>query len=266
MAEESRMEEAGISAVQALPKKDRWWYIFFTSIWGWLIIAIYLLLLAWGFLNLIFPALCEDTSIRVEMFSLAATLVCSMLFVLALYSLRRALWESWWRRRVSKNKKGLSLEVWGPILLGAFMVFILTYAVIRVFWLPEDDSPESLLRKFILLLLYILGFSSFVSGAAIFVMLKYIDWLNERLNPPLFVDINALAERTFASVKERLNTKDPLSIVGVERTSNGGVKLTVERLAEKEEKGKIEKEIKRYEVTADERGQILFLKEQQKEF
>ncbi len=246
---------------------DRLWG-FFANIWGtltFLALVIPAISLVQILLSALFPSLFGPlpSNLRVEILSQALAFFLSTADFLFIYTLRFNLWEYEWLRQVTRDKRMPSLVTMAVVAFQMSVVAALVYLILKLFWIPPASPPPvgldvtGIVQKILLPILYSWIFVTFVFCTMLLCTVRYIRLLNQRVPQPVFMNTDHLVELVIASLRENLETENPLKVAEIERIPNGGVKLTVERL--KEDGEEVEK---KYDVIANERGRITSLKEQ----
>ncbi len=212
---------------------------FFLNVWG-----IFALLIPLGalcvFVGFFLYIQLSETPLagnRAELLSYFLAFFMPFIHTLYFYAVRFSLWEYEWLRQVRKGR-------WPPLaLLGAAafegtIVLAILYVFLNIYWETIPPGTESwwvdilqgvftpLLLSLVIIVLHL--------AALLMCTVIYIRKLNRRVPQPIYVDRDLLVEVALDSLKEKFRLKDLnlLKVAEVDRTEDGGIKMTVERLKE----------------------------------
>ncbi len=209
---------------------------FFLNVWG-----IFALLIPLGallvFLGMLLYLLLSETPFvgnRAELLSYFLAFFMPFIHTLYFYALRFSLWEYDWLRQVRKGR-------WPPLsLLGAVgfegaIVLAVIYVFLNIYWesvpLGTESWSVSVLRGIFTPLLLSLVIIVLHLATLLMCTVVYIVKLNRRVPQPIYMDRDRLVEVVLDSLEEKIGQpRDFLNVPEVDRTEDGGIKMTVERL------------------------------------
>lgn len=193
-------------------------------------------------------------------------LFLSVIIVASIHARRLALREYELLRQVETVERP-SLTKLAVIILGVLLILAGLTATLPFLPLEAIKVPFA----FLFLVSYPIAIVAFVLFFMLLATTSFIGRLNERVPQPIYLRVNELIALVINSAKRRLG-RDYLELVSMERTKQGGIRVTVKGEEEvmreeetREEKGK-EKPItvkvsKRWEVKADKWGKLISIEE-----